>query len=241
MKGIHGYDPIPVYSSLCDCFSFASGTLRGCGGYLPSRLFPAPAVAASAADPGRGVSGPDLRSRDRLPVHVPAMNTENSTDGFAPDRHAHKSQSPDSSPRRCFTTSAVSTRPNDSKTSRRSLPVTSRGQIPYTDIHSVPLSFVSNTGLWRACQTRENGFGRRVLRRAMLSVSERSCFKASSGDHPEFRTTRNRWTLYYPPPHKQVISFCPSKIFLMHSARRKTQNRRRRIDYLVNNSEPFGV
>ncbi len=40
MKGIDGYDPIPVYSSLCYCFSLASGTLRGGGGYLPVAYFP---------------------------------------------------------------------------------------------------------------------------------------------------------------------------------------------------------
>jgi hypothetical protein len=43
---------------------------------------------------------------------------------------------------------------------------------------------------------------------------EQSCFKASSGDHPEFRTTRNRWTLYHPPPHKQrLLFFCLQNIF----------------------------
>ncbi len=153
MKGIHRYASIPIHSCLCHCFSLASGTLPGCGGYLPRRLFPVPAAAASAASPGREASGPDLCSRNRLPVHVPAMNTENSTDGFAPDGHAHKSQSPGFLAAtllhhvRCF---HPAKRFKDlAQIAARHIP----GQIPYTDIHSVPLSLVSNTYLRRACQT----------------------------------------------------------------------------------------
>lgn len=171
MKGIDGYDPIPVYSSLCYCFSFASGTLRGCGGYLPVRLFPAPAVAASAADPGRGVFGPDLRSRDGPPVHVPAMNTENSTDGFAPDRHAHKSPSPGFLTPTMFHHVRCLHPAKRFKDLAQIGPCHITGQITYTDIHSVPPFLRVEHWSLEDVLNRDNGLERRVLRRAMLSVT----------------------------------------------------------------------
>ena len=131
----------------------------------------------------------------------------------------------DSSPRRCFTTSAVSTRPNDSKTSRRSLPVTSLGRFPTQISILCPFPWHRTLVFGGRAKQRER------IRETGLEAGdaighERSCFKASSGDHPEFRTTRDRWTLYYPPPHKQVISFS-SKIFLMHPGGEKPERRNR--------------
>jgi len=68
--------------------------LWGDGVSISSRLFPAPAVAACAADPGNGFPRPNFGGRDRLPIHVPAVNTENGKDGLASGRHIDKSRSP---------------------------------------------------------------------------------------------------------------------------------------------------
>jgi len=43
---------------------------------------------------------------------------------------------------------------------------------------------------------------------------ERSCFKASSGDHPKFKIALYQRALYHPPTHMQVIFLFISKIFL---------------------------
>ena len=102
-------------------------------------LFPAPAVAACAADPGNGVPWPNFGGRDRLPMHVPAVNTENGTDGRASGRHAHKSKS---SGFLTMTASYHVRRLNPAKRFKDLAKIVPRGiawQIPYRDIHSVPL------------------------------------------------------------------------------------------------------
>jgi len=43
---------------------------------------------------------------------------------------------------------------------------------------------------------------------------ERSCFKASSGDHPKFKIALYQRALYHPPTHMQVIFLFISRIFL---------------------------
>lgn len=122
------------------------------GASISVRLFSVPAVAACAADPENGVPRLDLGGRDCLPVPVPAMNTENSTDGFASGRHPHESKSPG------FVTMTVLRHvrrlhpakqlENLAKIALRDIP----RQVTYVDIHSVPLSFAaSNTCLSRAC------------------------------------------------------------------------------------------
>jgi hypothetical protein len=42
---------------------------------------------------------------------------------------------------------------------------------------------------------------------------ERSCFKASSGDHPKFTIALYQQVLYHPPAHVQVNFIFISKIF----------------------------
>ena len=126
----------------------------------------------------------------------------------------------DSSPGRCFITSAVSTRPNDSKTSRRSLPVTSVGRLP-TQI-SILCPFPLHRTLVFGGRAKQGERIRETGLEAGAAIGhERSCFKASSGDHPEFRTTRNRPTVYHPPAHTPVYLFFTSKIFLMCPPREK--------------------
>ncbi len=240
MKGIDGYDPIPVYFFPVPLLLLCLRDSAGRRWVSPRRLFPAPAGAASAADPGRGVSGPDLRSRDGLPVHVLAMNTENSTDGFAPDRHAHKSESPG------FLTPTMLHHVRGLHPAKRFkdlaeiVPCHIAGQVTYTDIHSVPLPSYGTLVFGERAKQRER-IRETGLEAGNAARYEQSCFKASSGDHPEFRTTRNQGPLYHPPPHKQCFLFFPSKICLMHPARRKTRNRCRRIDYLANNVDPVEV
>jgi len=43
--------------------------------------------------------------------------------------------------------------------------------------------------------------------------SERSCFKASSGDHPKFTIALHQQVLYHPPAHVQVNFLFISTIF----------------------------
>jgi hypothetical protein len=64
----------------------AAGTL--------SRVFLTPTGAARTAGPGNRVPRPDLMGRDRLPVHIPAVDTQDRRGSLAAGRHAHKPQSP---------------------------------------------------------------------------------------------------------------------------------------------------
>ena len=153
MKGIDGYDPIPVYffpvPLLLLCLRDSAGMRR----VSPHRLSPAPAVARRAAGPANRVSWPNLRGRDSPAFQILAIETEDGGDGLASGGHIHKSKAPGS------TTMPVLhyvRRFNLAKRFKNLAQITARhipGQIPYTDIHAVPLSLASNTGLWRACQT----------------------------------------------------------------------------------------
>lgn len=124
---------------------------------ISSRLFPAPAVAASAAGPRNGIPRADLGGRDCLPVQVPAMNTENGGGGIASLWHAHQSPG--------FITITVLHHVRCLHPAKRFkdlakiVPRHITGHITYTDIHSVPLSSVSNTCLLKACQTKRNDSG----------------------------------------------------------------------------------
>jgi hypothetical protein len=110
------------------------------GGISPIRLFLASAGAATAAGPGDGVPRPDLDGRDRLPVPVSAVQTENRRDAFTAGRHAHKSPSSGFLPM---------PGPDDSRGLHpakrledltKIIPRHTPGQIPYIDVHSLSLS-----------------------------------------------------------------------------------------------------
>ena len=138
---------------------------------ISGRLVPAPTVAASAAGPRNGIPRPELGGRDGLSVQVPAMNTENGTDGLASGRHAHKSKSPG------FITMTVfhhvrylnpAKRFKDlAKIIRCHIP----RQVTYTDIHSMPPFICIEHLSLEDVLNRENEFERWVLRLAMLSVT----------------------------------------------------------------------
>jgi hypothetical protein len=102
-------------------------------------LFPAPAVAACAADPGNGIPWPDLGGRDGLPVHVPAVNTENGKDGIASARHIDKSRSPGFLTMTGLHHVCCFHPAEPFKRLAKIVPRDIARQIPYIDIHSVPL------------------------------------------------------------------------------------------------------
>jgi len=146
----------------------------------------------------------------------------------------------DSSPGRGLVTFAVSTRPKDSKISRRSFPLISLGRFP-TQI-SILRPFPSYATVvfgGRAKQkkrNREMGLeGSRVpvthnrvsrLHQAIILSSE------------QHATTQDPTT---PPVHTQGFFHFSPKIFLIPPAQRNMRKRQRRIDYLLNNATPFGV
>ena len=144
------------------------------------------------------------------------------------------------SPPRWFTTSAVSTRPNNSKISRRVLLVTSLGRLP-TQI-SIPCPFPSyGTPIYggrakQRQQTREMG-----LEAGQASVTHDRASRLHQAIILSSEQHATNMIVPPPPPHLQDFFIFSSKLFLMHPARRKTQNRRRRFDYLANHGEPFGV
>jgi len=119
------------------------------------RLPPAPAATPGATGPGSGIPRPDLGGCDRLPTHVPAMNTENGADPFASGRHAHESQSTQ------FVAMAAShdiRRLNAAKRLKDPPKIAGGdtiGQVVHADIHSVPLSSVSTTAFRRRAKPRE--------------------------------------------------------------------------------------
>jgi hypothetical protein len=180
---------------------------------ISSRLFSAPTGAACAAGPGNGVPRPDFRGRDRLPVPVPAVKTQNGRGGLASGRHTHKSQSPE------FLAMAVLDHVrgfNPAKRFKNLAQIVPRNvarQITYADIHSMPFP------LPRTPVFRGRAKPKEMIRETGLEAGDavrgaRSCFKASSGDHPRLLTTLNQSTLYYSPAHRQVLFlFFSSKIF----------------------------
>jgi len=118
---------------------------------ISSRLFPALAVAAGAAGPRNGIPRPNLGGRDGLPVQVPAMSTENSGDALASGQHTHESKSTESIPMTAFhhihCLNQAKRFENLAKIALRDI----TRQVGYTDIHSGPLSSVSNTCFLKAC------------------------------------------------------------------------------------------
>jgi hypothetical protein len=140
---------------------------------ISSRLSPAPAVAASAADPGNGIPQPDLGGRDRLSIQAPAMDAENGRDGLASDRHAYKSESSGF----VIVVLPYHTRGFNAakhfKNLTKVIPRNVARQIAHVDIHSLLLSVASDTGVLMACQTKRNDAGDGVLRLPMLSIANR--------------------------------------------------------------------
>jgi hypothetical protein len=124
-----------------------------------SRLFPALAVAAGAAGPRNGIPPANLGGRDGMPVQAPAMNTENSGEALASGRHTHESKSPEPVLKTVFhhihCLNQAKQFENLTKIALRDIP----GQVGYADIHSGPLSSVSDMCLLKACQTNRNGSG----------------------------------------------------------------------------------
>ncbi len=204
---------IILFQSLL-AFAIASLFAGDCGrdgAGISSRLFSAPAVTTCVTSPGNGIHRSDLGGCDYLPAQVPAMNTENGTNALTSGRHAHKSQSPGSAamraPRHIRRLNSAKRLKCFSKIADGDI----RCQIAHTDNHFVPLSSASNTCLVKACQSKE------MIRETGLEAGDaifgkRSCFKASSGDHPRFKTTLNHSALYGPMAHTQAIfSVVPPK------------------------------
>ncbi len=148
------YDPIPVHSYLCHSLPPPSGTLPRSGA-ISSRLFSAPTVAASAAGLGDGGPGLNLGGRDRLPVPVPAVKTENGRGGLASGGHTYKSETPG------YTTMTMPPhvrRVNATERFAKLTKVVPRNigrQITYADIHSVPLPLYRTPVFRGRAQPRE--------------------------------------------------------------------------------------
>ena len=120
---------------------------------------------------------------------------------------------PDSSPGRRLATSAVSTRPNDSNTSRRSLPVISLGRFP-TQISILCPFHVHRQLVFRGRAKPGERIRETGLKAGDAICGTRSCFKASSGDHPGFTATLNHYALYEPAaPTQAVFYFCLHNIY----------------------------
>jgi hypothetical protein len=122
---------------------------------VSSRLSSAPTVTASAAGFGNGVPRLDLGGRDRLPVPVRAVKTENGRGGLASGRHIYKSEAPG------YTTMTIpadvrrlnATERFEKRT--KVVPCNIARQITYADIHSVPFPLQQTPVFQKRAQPRE--------------------------------------------------------------------------------------
>ncbi len=118
-----------------------------------------PAVMMCMTSPGKGIPRLDLGGCDCLPIQVPAMNAENGADALASGRHTHE---PESSGFVAVAASHHICRLHSTKRLKHLPKIAARDitrQVPYVDIHSVPLSSASTICVGRMCQTTRNDSG----------------------------------------------------------------------------------
>ena len=213
-----------------------SATSRLPGAYLPVRQWQRVRHAPDAGSLGRTSVAVIAR-----PFRLRPWRPRTATESLASGRHARKSQSPGLLPGRCsHHVRGFHSAKRFKDLAQIAAPSHPLGRLP-TQI-SILCPFPLHRTLVFGGRAKQGERIRETGLEAGAAIGhERSCFKASSGDHPEFRTTRNRPTVYHPPAHTPVYLFFTSKIFLMCPARRKMGETRRRAHYLPNNGVPWRV